>query len=310
MEEVSKFEVKRKAISFKRTLEEHLIGDSTGAVGTADGSQPTGTAAAPVVIFSAATFIKAKWQTKMVVNVGSATDNYQVTAVNESTRTVTFSRLDGSVDLTSTTLSSIFYLQGSKDLAFTGLRGVTSATSSTQYGVPVGKNWQSTQIDASSAALTPELLQQAVLDIYEHVGETPTMIMLPVLQYKRLLAHAEDLQRFEMSAKSPFSRTDGEVATSMKWLANLSFSGIGLATDRGVIPVVTNRFLLTSEAFLVNTDYITFHSTKAGIHWKDRDGTVFLRREDSDEYEARMALYGDQLIVPPYQGRISSLATS
>ena len=309
MEEVSKFEVKRKTISFKKTLEEHLHGDSTGAIGTADGSTPTGSATAPVVIISAATYIKAKWQTKMIVNVGSATDNYMITAVNDSTRAITLSRLDGSVDLTSGALSSILYLQGSKDVAFTGTRGVLSATSGSVYGIPVGKNWQASQLDASNAALTSEFLQQVVLDLYDVCGETPTMIELPVTQYKKLLSQASDLQRFEMSAKSPFSRTDGEVQKSMKWLATLSFQGIGLATDRGVIPVIVNRFLKASECNLLNTDYITFHSTRAGIHFKEKDGTVFMRREDSDEYEGRLALYGDQLIVPTYQGYIYNLAT-
>lgn len=313
MEDTSKFEVKRKTMSFKRTLEEHCVGNGDGSIAgqaTGDGSTPTGTAGAPVIIITAATFIPAAWQTKVIINVGSATDNYLVTAVNESTRAITLSRLDGTVDLTSGAFSSICYLQGSKDAAFSGARQVLSATSSTLYGITVGKNWQASQIDASSAALTPTLLQQAVLDIYDHVGETPTLIALPSLQYKKLLSYAEDLQRFEMSAKSPFSRTDGSVAKDMKWLANLSFTGVGLATDRGVIPVVMNRFLKNSEAMLFNTEYITFHSTPKGIHVKDQDGTVFLRDSTTDSYEGRIALYGDQLIVPTYQGYIHTLATS
>lgn len=309
MEEMSKFEIRVKTKSFKRTLEFALWGNADGALGTGDGSTPTGSAAAPVIIITAATFNAARWHTKMIINVGSATDNYLVTAVNTSTRAITLSRLDGSVDLTSGAFSSVCYLQGSKDIAFTGVKKVCSASSSTLYGITVGRGWQATQIAASSAQITPSILQQAVLNIKDEVSETPNLIACSTTQYRKLLAYAEHLKAFQIDPKLPTNKK-GKVMTEYKYLSQLSYSGVALATDQGLVPVISSRFIDSDTVYLLNTNYMKFCSTPKGIHLKDQDGTVFIRSSTTDEYEGRMALYGDLLMVPTYQGQITGLATT
>lgn len=310
MEDASAFETKRKIQSFKRTLEEHLLGDGDGSMGTINAATPGGTAAAPTIVISAATWVKAKWQTGQIVNVGSATDNYKVTAVAPSSRTISLSREDGSADLTSLTNSTaVIYLQGSKDAAFTGARQVLSATSGSLYGISVGNGWQAYQKDASSATISPSMLQEIVLGIYDQVEETPNLIIASITQYRKLLSYQDHLKQLTVPIRLPMSRTEGEVKESEKYLSPLSFTSVALATDRGLIPVVANRFLKASECMLVNTDYIKFCMTPAGMHFKDQDGTVFLRSSTTDEYEGRYAVYGDQLIIPAYQGYLYGLST-
>ena len=97
--------------------------------------------------------------------------------------------------------SDIVYMQNSKDAEIVGLQGVLSATSGNLYSVAVGRRWQSYQKDASSAALSTDLMNDVVLNVKRQSGESPNLIVCSYHQFVKLLNLLEDQKKIPYSSK-------------------------------------------------------------------------------------------------------------
>lgn len=309
--ELTKYSVQKGVESWMRNMSRALFnGDVTfsdasvgnGALGVTTAAAAGGTAAAPTVVISSATWKEANFEEKDYINVDSSTNAYnigevwEITDVAPATRTITLARISGTVDLTADTGAKTLIMQKSKANDPKGLKTVLDATSGTQYGIPVGRRWQSgSQIAAGGAGLTTDLMNQAMLEIQRKSGKVPNLVMTSFTQYRKLLNVLEDQKQYIVEPRS--SELVGKV----------SFRGVEFMSSAGPVGVFPERFIEDDRMYLLNDNYITIHH-RPGFGWFDDDGSVFLRTSE-DAYEARYGGYLETYIVPPFHGVISGLAT-
>jgi len=187
------------------------------------------------------------------------------------------------------------YMQNSKDNELAGIEGVIAATSGSYKGISIGRRWQSYQKDASSAALSTDLMNEAVINIKRQSGESPDLILCSHHQMLKLLNLLEDHKRYQLPARDK------------KFKGQISFSGVEYMSPDGAIPVVASRFVSDEKMLFLNTKHIELACRPGGFEWFDEDGTVFLR-ETADSYEARYGGYADLFINPHFQGQLDNLA--
>lgn len=314
----TKFPVKIATKSFNRNLERQFTRGAvdgngalvTGNAGNSDVSG-AGTSGDPYIITldNASTYFPAEAEAIEegdFLNVNSEATDLEVTAVTvaESSgyATITISLVGTSARLAVLAdaccplpfgASDKLYMQKSKDNEMIGLQGVLSATSGSIYGVSVGRRWQATQKDASSAALSTDLMNEVIMNMKRKCGECPNMILTSYHQYTKLLNLLEDHKRYPLPAKG-------------KLKGVISFQTIVYASPDGDIPVVMSRFMDSDKIFFLNDKHISLHLRPGGFEWFDEDGTVFLR-ESGDSYEARYGGYGQFYINPHFQGYLYGL---
>lgn len=296
---MTKEAVRKGVESFNRNMSRILFNDGTGALGTTTAADATGSAAAPVIIITAATWKEANWEEKDYVNVDTGTDLFEITAVAPSTRTVTLARITGSTDLTAggAGTSKVIYMQGSRNADPEGLKGVLDATSSTKYGVSIARRWKAFQKAAGSAGITTDLMNECMLGVERQCGKTPNLIIMGFTQYRKFLNLLEDQKQYIIEPRSP--ELKGKV----------SFRAIEFMSNAGAVPVVVDRFVEDDRVYFLNDNYITIYHRPGTPGWADDDGTVFLRKSTSDNYDARYTMYGQVYIPPSFHGVMTGLAT-
>jgi len=294
--EALKWNVQKSVEAFKRNASRILFSDGTGALGTTTAAVATGTAAVPIIVISAATWVEGHWEENDYVNVDSLTSVWAVTTVVPSTKTITLTRISGSDDLTAIATAKIVYMQNSKNNDPNGLKGVCDATSGTLYGVNVGRRWQATQIAAGGAGISEDVLNELIISVQYKCGKTPKKIITSYTQYRKILNFLEDHKVYNVDPR----------ASELK--GKISFSGIEYMSDAGPIGIFADRMCEDDRVYAVNTDFITAHH-RPDFGWFDDDGTVFLRLSTSDAYGARYGGYYENYIIPTFQGVASGLAT-
>lgn len=303
------FPVKIAVESFNRNLERMLtVGDVTGTgaliTGNASNSNVTGagTSGDPYIVTFNATGVynlahSAPFEEGDNLNVNTETTEVEITAITATSTSLILSLVGTSARLATLAGANPFtstdklYMEGSKDNEIIGIRGVIAASSSTAYGVTVGRRWQAYQKSAASAALTTDLINEMVIGIKRQCGKAPKFVLTSYVQYQKLLNLLEDHKRYAVPARR------GEI----------SFEAIQVMTPEGAIPVIASRFVLDTEMFFLNDDHIELHLRPGGFEWFDDDGTVF-SREATDSYEARYGGYGQSFINPHFQGYLHTLA--
>ena len=315
---MTKFPVRMAVESFNRNLERQIIrNDVAGAGALISGNASntnvsgSGTSGDPYVVSfdNASTYHAAELEALEIgdlVNVNSETTDLEVTdieSVSYSGGYVTFT-----VDLvgTSSQLSSLsgsgpfgasdsLYMQGSKDNELDGIKGVLAATSGTYKNIAIGRRWQSYRKDASSAAVSTDLLNDLVINVKRQSGESPTFLLTSYHQFVKILNLLEDQKRYNLPAKDK------------KFKGHISFAGVEFMSADGAIPVLPSRFMDSDKVYALNDKHIELALRPGGFEWFDDDGTVFLR-ETTDSYEARYGGYGELFINPHFQGELHSLS--
>jgi len=315
----TKYPVKRTVDSFNHNLERAMTrGAIDGAgeliVGAAGNSNCSGVGSAgdPYVIeLDAAGYYPAHFEQieeGHLLNVKSETTNLEVVAVSV---TVSNGAATGSISLVGSSArldvigdtgtpapfiaTDILYMQGSKDNEIVGLQGVLSATSGSIYGITVGRRWQAYQKDASSAALSTDLMNNVVMNVKRQCGKAPNLILSSYHQIEKLLNILEDHKRYNLPARDA------------KFKGQISFSAIEFISPDGVIPVVASKFIDSDKMYFLNTDKISLMLAIGGFEWFSDDGVVLLR-EATDSYEGRYGSYGQLDANPHFQGYLHSLA--
>lgn len=299
-------EVVQKGVeSWMRNMSRTLFHDGTGSLGFGDGStnvSGAGSVGSPyVVVIGASTWKEAHWEENDFVNYHTETTQLEVVTVAPSTRTI--SLVGTSAGLAALTgvgpvpTNRAFYMQNSKDNDPMGLKGALDATSGSLYSVTVGRRWQaSSQIAAASAGLTTDIMNQAMLEIQRKSGKVPNLIITSFTQYRKLLNILEDQKQYQLDPRS--SELKGKV----------SFKGVEFMSAQGAVGVFPERFCDEDRMYFLNDGYINIEH-RPDFGWFEDDGTVFLRKSDSDEYQARYGGYLQTYIVPPFHGVVSGLAT-
>lgn len=313
----TKFPVKIAVDSFNRNLERMMVrGDATGTgalvVGATTNTNVSGagTSGDPYIVSldKASTYFPAEFECIEegdILNVNTETTALEVTAVSVTvsngyaTGTIslvgTSSRLGTLTGANPFTTTDKLYMQNSKDAEMFGLKGIVAATSSTLYGVSVGRRWKSYQKAAASAAISSDLLNDAILNLKRQCGESPNLILAPYHQYIKILNLMEDQKSVNIPVKD----------SNLK--AQLSFSAIEYIGPDGAIPIVPSRFMNSDEILILNDNHMELCLRPGGFDWFDEDGTVFLR-DSGDTYSARYGGYGQFFVNPHFQANITGLS--
>lgn len=313
-----KFPIKKGVENYTNQCGRITFGDGSGIIakGTGAGSVVTGlgTTASPFIV-PLANFEAEAWEEQAYVQVvtgldsanaggsmegGDATtnllevvevdeDNSRVKLVGTSTRLAAL--VSGAAALAAT---DGFCMQRSYEGEPMGLDKVLMATSGSLYDIPVQRRWKATQVDAGGSGLLVDMINEVFLKLDHGFGESPDMIVCRFNQYQKLLAQLEDRKNITIANKN------------IK--GHLGFEGIEYVSSTGKkCAIVTNRFAKKGKVYLLNTKYIERHH-RPDFGWFDEDGTVFMREQDEDQYEARYGGYWEHLMVPTAHGIIHNLA--
>lgn len=295
--------VKKGVESYMRNMSRILFNDGTGAIGNGDGStnvSGTGSSGDPFVVVIGS-FKEANWEERDLINYDTETTQLEVQEVVPASSTV---KLVGtSAGLTALTGSgpvptgTFFHMQNSKDNDPEGLKGVLDATSGSKYGISVARRWQAYQEDASAATISAALMNKVMLAVEKRCGKTPNLIMTSYKQYEKLLTILEDAKRYPISPRDKALK------------GKVSFSGLEFMSTMGPVGIFPERFCEDDRMYFLNDNHIQIHH-RPDFGWFDDDGTVFLRKADSDEYEARYGGYLQVYINPNFHGVLTNLNIS
>lgn len=295
--------------SFNRNMARIFMNDGSGALGQFSGSAG-GTATAPTLTILDATsntygYVPANWEVGDYVNVNTLTSVFEVTAVNDSTKVVTLSRISGSDDLTGIGAGThTVYMQNSKDADPTG---ALSMTSGTIHSITAQRRWQMpANIDAGGAGITPDLVNQLVEDIDTEADEAPTVIGFSPVQYRRYLSLMEDQKRYPQTT-SVAPRGNSRTSDKSIKKANIGFAGIEYISTQGTIPILKNKFIRPNAIWAFNMNMVeAAHAAKFG--WFDSDGSVLHMKEGTDAWFARYGGFMEIKWNPLHVGRVHKLA--
>lgn len=291
-----KWNVEKTVEAWNRNASRILFHDGTGSLGQFSGNA-TGTASAPVIVITAASWVEGYWEENDYVNVNSLSSVWAVTEVIPSTRTIELSRISGSDDLTAIGAGThTVYMQNSKDNDPQGLKGVCDATTGTLYNVNVARRWQAVQIAAGGAGISEDIMNELVIKIQAKCGKTPKKLVTSYTQYRKICNFLEDKKYYNIEPRA------AELQGKIGWKA------LAYMSDGGELAIIPDRMCPDDRMYAVNTDFIwAYHRPDFG--WFDDDGTVFLRKTGDDAYEARYGGYYENYIIPSFQGVVTGLAT-
>lgn len=293
--EAMKWNVQKTVEAYNRNVSRILFGDGTGALGTVN-ANASGTAAAPVVVITAASWVEGHWEENDYINFGTDASVFRIDEVIPSSRTLELTRLSGTLDLTAAGAGLIAYMQNSKDAEPLGLKGICDATSGTLYGVNVQRRFQATQIPAGGSGISADAMNELVSKIMFKCGKAPKLLVTSYTQMRKIKNFLEDQKVYQIDPR----------ASELK--GKISWSGIEFVANGAKIAIIEDRMCPDDRMYGVNTDFITsYHRPDFG--WFDDDGTVFLRVANDDAYGARYGGYYQNYIIPSFQGVITGLAT-
>jgi hypothetical protein len=302
-------EVVQKGVeSWMRNMSRALFNDGSGKLAEGDDAganvSGAGSLASPYVIKLADSTKDANIEERDLVNVDTETTALEILSYDPSTQLVelvgssaTLAGLSGSGPFAA---ANELYMQNSKDNDPEGLKGVLDATSGTKYGIAVARRWKAEQIDASAASISSALMNKAMLAVEKKTGKVPNLIITSYKQFEKLLNIFEDDKRYPIPNRAGVKDKNGVV---------ISFSGIQFMSTSGPVPVVAERFCEDDRMYFLNDNYIEIYH-RPDFGWFDDDGTVFLRKASSDEYEARYGGYLQVYIDPNFHAVITNLSTT
>ena len=285
-------EVVQKGVeSFMRNLSRALFNDASGKLGTCAGAPVVADGNTTVTISD---FKEANFEERDLVNIDSGSTAIEIVSVSPSDSKVT---LKGDVSSTAVD-TAVLYMQGSKDNDPEGLKGICDATSGTKYNITVARRWQSHQKDASASAISTDLLNEMMLAVKKKSGKSPNLIVCSYKQYEKILNLLEDQKRYQVPTRAGLKSKSG---------ADISFSGVEFMSVDGPVGIFPERFIEDDRIYFLNDNHIHIHH-RPDFGWFDDDGTVFLRKADSDAYEARYGGYLQIYINPNFHGVLTNLA--
>lgn len=307
--QATKETVKKTVESYMRNSSRILFGTGDGVLGAGDGTGANvagnGSVGTPyLVIISAGSFKEANWEEKdfvSVVDTGTAeTSLLEIVAVDPATRTISLTgtsvrlaALTGAGPLAATDEIAMQGSYGNDPVGLKKVADIAIAGAGSLYGIAHERRWSMQAEDAGGAGITVDRMNKVMLDVERKFGQVPKMIMTGYSQFQNILALLEDQKVYNL----PNRNLKG----------NLSFQGVEFMSTRGPIGIFTDRFCEDERVYFLNDDFIECHH-RPDFGWFDDDGTVFLRKDGIDSYEARYGGYYENFITPTAHGVLHNLA--
>ena len=308
--------VKKGVESFMRNMSRILFSDGSGKIATIDATASAdpailssrGTAEAPKVVLLAG-FKEADVEERDLVNIGTGNGSdvslFEIVAVDISTGIVELKRLVGTQDLSTVTADIDMFMQGSEGNDPIGLKVLSNEAGEAKlHEVDRGRRWNAEVMDASdvnqaaSADFSTDKLNEMMLRVKKKCGKSPNLIVTSFKQYQKILDSLESQKQYNVNTRAGLKSKSG---------ADISFSGVEFMSIDGAVGIFPERFVEDDRIYLLNDNHIhIYHRPDFG--WFDDDGTVFLRKASSDEYEARYGGYLETYINPCFHGVIHGLS--
>lgn len=267
-----------------------------GGLGTIISSSGVSGSNPYVCTISAATWKRFNWEVGNLVTVASGPDVFTVTAIDVSTPSVTLTRLGSGSQAPAN--SDVIYMQNSNGNDILSLTAALKQTSSTHHGVSIQYGWQAHQQLNVATSIDEELIDNAVLDLENFVGEGVDYLFTSAKQWKILKSANLNLKRYTVPNPN----------VPAKFSAALGFSALEYFSPAGSkpLPIMFSRFIEDDVFIGVNKRRVKLmHTDKP--KWFDQDGTVFMRQKDSMDLEARFYSYMEAYIQLPYHFIITGL---
>lgn len=301
-EKAQENQVKSGVESFTNNVSRALFAFENGMLGQGDNTTTVtgnGTVGTPYVVrMAAATFVDAFWQEQQLVNVGAETTLLEVVTVAAATRDIslvgTSAILAAATGATAT--ASKIYVQNSKDNDIQSILGALIQTTSTLYGITIGRRWKAYQLLAVASPISTDILNDLVLGTQKQCGKVPNLMITSFKQFRKLLNLLEDNKRYPASLEP----------RDAKYRGVISYSSISVMTTTGLIPVFPDRHCPDDTFMALNDEYLELH-TRGAPSWIDEDGAVLSRSSTTDAFEARYAMYGELYVPPSFHGIITGL---
>ena len=310
--------VKKGVESFMRNLSRALFNDGTGKLGSSEAVDASDDKASLLAADSdghitvpIASMKEANFEERDLVDVvvsssassggGTTISGVEIIAVDPDNSTVTLNKdkvaLGNFEDGSGNLQAADIYMQNSKDKDPEGLKGVLDATTLTKYNIAIKRRWKAHQKVAGDAIST-DLLNEMMLGVEKKCGKAPNLIVTSYKQYEKILNLLENQKRYEVKTRSGLKSKSG---------ADISFSGIEFMSTSGPVGIFPERFIEDDRIYFLNDNHIhIYHRPDFG--WFDDDGTVFLRKSNSDAYEARYGGYLETYINPCFHGVLTGLS--
>ena len=244
-------EVVQKGVeSFMRNLSRALFNDGSGVLGT------VGSISGSVVTIS--DFKEANFEERDLINAldVSVTPNPAIIGGN-TPEVVEIQEVDA--ELGTVTLSAIptglaagdkLIMQGSYNNDPEGLKLLDKSAPDSSYGITHGRRWQAQQKDASSAAVSTDLLNEMMLKVKKACGKSPNLIVCSFKQYEKILNLLEDQKRYTVNTRAGLKSKSG---------ADISFSGVEFMSVDGPVGIFPERFVEDDRIYLLNDNHIQIH---------------------------------------------------
>jgi hypothetical protein len=191
-------------------------------------------------VISAATWVQANFLLGDYVNIETGnTDQFEITAIDEATRTIEVTRITGTQIPVATDEIFLQKSEGNEAIGYADAfdSGVTSLFNVTkQYG------WEAHQVDAGGATISVDYLADIMIDVQTARGKAPTEIHASIKQYKNLMALTPNPQYYIGVGRSQDYK--------------MSYKGISLLSPMSneELPILANRFLKSPEVYLLNNE--------------------------------------------------------
>lgn len=306
----------------KKTIESHmrnasriLFGDGTGVLGKGNGAGTdvtgAGSEADPYVVeIPASEWLEANWEEKDFVQVvvngapeggDTETNLLEVVEVDVDARQVSLvgasprlaALVAGPAPLAAT---DEICMQRSYDDEPMGLKGVKDASvagNQKLYGIDVQRRWKMSVTDMNGKGISPDRINRKVMEVKKATGKCIDMIITSFEQYLNCLAFMEEQKVYNL----PNTNLKGHVG----------FNGVEIMTPEGKVGLFYDRFCAPDEMWFLSSNRIEVHH-RPDFGWFDDDGTVFLRKDGKDVYEARYGGYYENFIIPTGHGCLTGLA--
>lgn len=319
-------EVVRKCVEgYMRNGSRILFGDGTGILGKGDATganiSGNGSVGTPyVVTFPVGQWKEASWEEEDLVQVVTGLDASNQGGAAEGGITTTNLLLVVDVDpdtraVSLTGTSAIlagdvgsalpadtgFCMQRSYLEEPEGLKGILTPYAGTteQYGIPIQRRWSSHTLNANGEGITTGLMNTIMLKVEKKFSSCPNMIVTSFEQFQNCLDLLEDQKRYTLGNRNL------EKGKTLK--GQFSFTGVEFMSTRGAIGIFADRFCDEDRMYFLNDNFIhRYH--RPGFGWFKEDGSVFMRVQDEDDYEARYGGYYQNFITPSAHGVIYGLA--
>jgi hypothetical protein len=287
--DLTKHEMKSKALRFALDLNRQLYGDGNGSLGRLYSDPATGTS----LVVTAATWNENNFMEgdtiKVYADDGSgvldtttvrAGGPYTISAIAPSTRTLTISSAANAAieDGDHLCLADANCSNAGNEL--TGFYSHVDDQSSTIHGVAKGTYFRARGIykDASNVAISVDFLNEVAEYMIHRSTEMPEMLVTSPYQWRILSQILEN-------SKAYYAKDSDKGKIGFGALEYYSPLG-------GVLPIYADRFCPKEKLYFFRPNSFKM-ILREDFGWLDDDGTIIMRKADVDGYEARYGGYAE-----------------